>query len=177
MIYSKDTFHLSPLPPGGIFPTSDGPGISSLRSNEVIVTTTNLAKCLNVVIMKIRGCKLSSWQVLTWWQNGRILIQLEHHFLHLYVDIQFVTYKTRSNQSLQFQSTYQVQLLDRLFAALSSEIFHVLSYLLKFIFSQEICFWPRTIKNLRICFKYCAMNTYLWTKLPLLMHTCNDDSL
>ena len=48
--------------------------------------------------------------------KGRILIQLEHHFLHLYVDILFVTYKNRFNQSSLFESTYQVQLFDRLFA-------------------------------------------------------------
>ena len=55
--------------------------------------------------------------------KGRILIQLEHHFLHLYVDILFVTYKTRFNQSLQFQSTYQVQLFDRQFTTLGLESF------------------------------------------------------
>ena len=134
MIYSKDTFHLSPLPPGGIFSTSDGPGISSLRSNEVIVTTTNLAKCLNLVIMKVQGSKLSSWQVLTWWQNERILIQLEHHFLHPYVDILFATYKNGFNQSsfnrveiklfnsitdkLQRQLKYQVKTFGRFFSFL-----------------------------------------------------------
>ena len=34
--------------------------------------------------------------------KGRILIQLEHHFLHLHVDILFVTYKTDSINHYNF---------------------------------------------------------------------------